>query len=557
MRRLIDVGGALTANLDVESLLNQVLEAARDLTGARYAALGVLDQDREHLERFITTGIEEQAREQIGDLPRGRGVLGLLIRDPKPLRLAHVGEHPDSYGFPTGHPAMSTFLGVPIMIRGEAFGNLYLTEKVGGEFDQADEESVVMLAGWAAIAIENARLYTGVEQRRQELERAVLGLEATTEIALALGGETDIDRVMELIVKRGRALITASSLVILLVEGRDLVVLAAAGDVGLNIKQTSIPIEGTLPGNVLRKGAPELVPDVSAQLRLGFADDISETITSAILVPLMFRDRRLGVIAGFDSRVGGTQFTAEDVRLLRGFAASAATAVVTAQSVQEDRLRLSIEASERERGRWARELHDETLQALAAMRVLHSSALRKGDVEALASASRVSLDQIGTAIENLRGLITELRPAALDEIGLKPALESLIDRAASSVPKIETDIVLPDGDARLPANIESAVYRLVQEALTNVIKHADASHVWIRVEATDAVMEIAVRDDGAGFAPDADANGFGLIGMQERALLAGGELELHTAPGSGTTVQATIPLAAGDGQAGAARQASG
>ena len=208
------MGRALVAELDLERLLHRVLEVAQELTGARYAALGVLDDRRERLERFLTIGIDEATHNAIGELPRGHGILGVLISDPRPLRLSDVGEHPQSYGFPLEHPPMHSFLGVPILVRGQAFGNLYLTEKAGGEFDEADEEAVVVLAEWAAIAIENARLYRDVRGRRDELERAVTTLETTTAIARAVGGETDLQRILELIAKRGRALVAARAIVI-------------------------------------------------------------------------------------------------------------------------------------------------------------------------------------------------------------------------------------------------------------------------------------------------------------------------------------------------------
>src|SRR5215204_421513 len=178
--RLLDVGRSLIAELDPEAVLDQLLEVALELTGAQYAAIGVLDDSREQLERFITRGIDEATHRAIGDLPRGRGVLGVLIRDPRALRLADVGAHPESYGFPLSHPPMRSFLGVPITVRGEVWGNLYLTEKAAGEFNQDDEDTVVILAGWAAIGIDNARLYRDVQRRRDELQRANRGLETTT-----------------------------------------------------------------------------------------------------------------------------------------------------------------------------------------------------------------------------------------------------------------------------------------------------------------------------------------------------------------------------------------
>ena len=173
LRRLIEVSRSLVSELDLEAVLRRLLEAARELTGARYAALGILNPERTELERFLTLGVDERARASIGELPRGRGVLGLLISQPKPLRLREVGDHPRSYGFPPGHPPMSSFLGVPILIRGEAFGNLYLTDKQGeAEFTEADEEAGVVLAEWAAIAIDNARLYqSGESSARSWSER--------------------------------------------------------------------------------------------------------------------------------------------------------------------------------------------------------------------------------------------------------------------------------------------------------------------------------------------------------------------------------------------------
>src|SRR5829696_7921912 len=209
--RLLEAGRSVVAELDLETVLDRLLETARDLTGARYAAIGVLDEQRRSLERFLTSGIDPAAHAAIGDLPRGRGVLGVLIEDPRPLVLPDVSAHPRSYGFPAGHPPMGTFLGVPLLIRGEAWGNVYLTEKDSGPFDDADVHAVTVLADWAAIAIEHANLYARTAERSAELERAVEGLEATTAIARAIGSETDLSRVLELIVKRGRALARPSA----------------------------------------------------------------------------------------------------------------------------------------------------------------------------------------------------------------------------------------------------------------------------------------------------------------------------------------------------------
>src|SRR3954471_19915498 len=170
LRRLLDISRSVASKLDLEAVLRRVVEEACEITGAKYGALGVMNERGDSLDRFITTGIDQETHAAIGDLPRGRGVLGVLITDPKPLRLPDVGSHPRSYGFPPGHPPINTFLGVPILIRGEAYGNLYLTEKQGGAgFDEVDEEAVVLLSDIAAVAIDNARLYQRVESRRDEL----------------------------------------------------------------------------------------------------------------------------------------------------------------------------------------------------------------------------------------------------------------------------------------------------------------------------------------------------------------------------------------------------
>ena len=374
LQRLIEVGRDLVSELDVEVVLDRLLATAQDLTGARFAAVGVLDEDRRELARFITRGIDENGRAVIGDLPHGRGVLGVLITDPQPLRLEDVGAHPSSYGFPPGHPPMGTFLGVPVLIRGEAWGNLYLTEKDGG-FDADDEEAAVVLAAWAAVAVDNARLYTNVQTRRDELERAVRGFEATASIARAVGGETDLSRVLELITKRGRALVEARTVVILLREGDDLVVAAAAGE-GTTEEGNRLPIGGSTAGDVLDQLRARRVEDLERGLRLPVQRLGVPSAQSALYVPLVYRGRGLGVLTAFDRLRGGPQFTDDDEELLKAFAASAATAVATAQSVETDRVRRSMEASEAERRRWARELHDETLQGLAALKVLIGSAAR-------------------------------------------------------------------------------------------------------------------------------------------------------------------------------------
>ena len=544
LRRLIQVGRALVSELDLESVLERVLDAARELTGARYAALGVLDEQRRELERFVTVGVDETTRREIGDLPRGRGVLGVLITDPKPLRLSEVGEHPRSFGFPVGHPPMHNFLGVPILIRGEPYGNLYLTEKAAGDFDESDEEAAVVLADWAAIAISNARSYSGAEGRRKELERAVATFEATAEIARALAGETDLERVLELIVKRGRVLTDARAMMVLLERGGELTVAAIAGELDHDLLGQRIPVEGTVTGHVLRTGKPERLADAPGRLRFALAEQTRAR--TGLVVPLLFRGRALGVLASFDRLVDGPEFSVWDEHVLSGFAVSAAAAVATAQIVSADSRRRGIEAQEKERRRWARELHDDTLQELAALKLFLASAARTEDAAARAEALEQAAARIDASVRTLRAFITELRPAALDESGLKPAFAALAERLehlTGLTVDIQIDLAHESGReaTRLASTVEATVYRIVQEALSNVAKHASVERAEVVVREDAETVQVVVRDDGAGFSLDQSSTGFGIMGMRERVELLNGVLTIESAPGEGTTVRGSLP----------------
>ena len=544
IRRLLDVGRALVAEHDTEAVLDKILHAAREITGARYAALGVLDERRRELERFLTVGIDDELHRRIGNLPRGRGVLGVLIDDPKPLRLPDVSRHPQSYGFPIGHPQMRSFLGVPILVRGLAWGNLYLTEKEGAaEFSAADEEAAVVLSLWAATAIDNARLYESSERRRRQLERAVRSLEAARDVADAVSGPADLDRVLELIVKRGRALVDARTVLIMLREGDDLVVAASAGHAS-GAPGHRVPVARSTAGRVLERGRAERITDVEAHLRIAPASFGVPDARSALLVPMLHRGAGLGVLAAFDRGAEVGAFTSEDEQLLRTFAASAAHAVALNRSVEADRLRSAIAAADAERSRWARELHDQTLQSLGGLRVALASVVGRGDGDTRDSAIRQAIVDIEHEIANLRGIITDLRPSLLDDLGLLPAIEALLDRRRRETGlEIESDLALPaaasDG-AGLDPQLETTVYRVVQEALANVVKHARASAVRVSVGATSDEVTIGVQDDGVGFDPEARTAGFGLAGMRERVYLAGGTLELE-ATNPGMRVRARLP----------------
>ncbi|HEY7255734.1 MAG TPA: GAF domain-containing sensor histidine kinase [Solirubrobacterales bacterium] len=543
-RRLLELGTALLSELDLEAVLRSVVEAARELTAAEYAALGVLDREGTELERFIYVGIDDETKRAIGNLPRGRGVLGELIREPSPLRLADVNQHPHAYGFPPGHPPMHTFLGVPISIRGETFGNLYMTQKRGGvEFDEEDEGAATTLATWAGVAIENARLYTALSEREAEVERALRRSETSVDIARAVGGETDVERVLDLIVKRARALVEARTLLVLLRRGGRLVVVAQAGVVGEEVERLTIPTEDSVfqaamqerVAQHLKPGSPP--SESRVRERLG--------AEAALVVPLLFRGYAVGTLVALDREAGG-EFDEEDLRLLQAFASSAAAAVATAQSVEAERLQQQVEIGERERQRWAQELHDDALQGLAAIRISLAAAVQgEGEdrAERIEAAASETVERLEGQINELSRLINDLRPASLERLGLVGALEALAEEcSARGEIAIETEIEIERGLSR---DEERVVYRLVQESLNNVLKHASAGNASVSVRLVGDQVRIAVEDDGDGFDPDSTGNGRGLLGMRERIELLGGEIEVRSVEGDGTEITANVPVKAG------------
>ena len=548
-RDVLGVARGVLGDLDLERVLERVLKSARELAGARYAAIGVLDESRTALARFITTGVDESTRRQIGSPPTGRGVLGELIRDPTPLRVASVGDHPRSYGFPAGHPPMGSFLGVPVMVAGEPFGNLYLTEKHGGgEFTAADERALVRLAEFAGIAIDHARRYSGLEARRDELEQTVDALGAMVEVSRAIGGQTDLALILELVAKRGRALISARALVIELQIDDGLEVVAAAGELPANLVGRRMALEGSVAQAALRTAATQRLGDELNRARFNehglgrFGFDPED----GLIVPLVFRGHSLGVLVAVDRLDGGPRFTAQDERLLEAFATSAAAAVSTAQSVAIERQRERLAAAEHERARWARELHDETLQSLAALRIALGAADRGGGLDALQGAVRAAIGQLESDMSDIRALITELRPPILDDLGTRAAIEALAERVSSGglIVDATVDLTHDSGRAaqRHTPELELTMYRIVQESLTNATKNGHATRAVVEVIEGTATIEVRIRDDGAGFDPTDRTEGFGVLGMRERVALLHGTLDIESAPGQGTTVRSTLPV---------------
>ena len=439
---------------------------------------------------------------------------------PEAVRGSHVGHRDHYFEAPRTRP-----MGAGL--------DLYARRKDGSEFPcEISLSTVATDQGMMALAA--IRDITDRRRDRDELRRAVRRLQAATDVAIAVGGETDLDRVLEAIVERGRALVDARALIILLREGDDLVVAATAAVAGGLDPQVSR----------LRIRAKE----ASEQVLLGRftgADLDAKESGRALIAPLLFRAEPLGVVVALD-RIGDPgRFDDEDQRLFEAFAASAATGVATARSMAEERLQNTIDAAEQERSRWARELHDETLQALAVLRMRLSSALREEAPEPLEKAGQAAVQQIDDEIVKLRRLITELRPASLDTIGLEAALQALAEQHqhASTSMEVECEFELPRAeDARPTPVLETAVYRLVQEALNNVSKHSMARRAEVTVRTSRGSIEIEVRDDGVGFEPSLAREGFGLVGMRERAALLGGTLDVDSTRGSGTRVRAEIPL---------------
>jgi signal transduction histidine kinase len=475
-------------------------------------------------------------------------VLSELITDPRPLRLADVGAHPHSYGFPAEHPPMKTFLGVPVIVGGGPFGNLYLTEKAGGEeFTEDDEQAVVRLADLAGVAIDHARRYTNVESQRVELRRTVDALDATIQIARALGGETDLERILGLVAKRGRALVSARALVIEHERAGEMVIAAAAGDVPEGLVGQRVDLHNSLAAAALRTRRTLRVDDEPNRPRFeryGLGR-LGVNIDAGLMVPLMFRGQGHGVLVVVDRLNGGPAFTTEDERLLEAFAASAATAIATAETVEAERRRQTLAAAEQERARWARELHDETLQSLASLRVGLATQLRAAAPGPLADAVSEAVAQLGTDIGNLRALVTELRPAALDDMGAQAAIRDLAERVQSRGLEVDLTIDLAYERGRAPdrhtSELETAIYRIIQESLTNATKHGEAQHASVTVEEDETTVHITIQDDGCGFDTTAKSGGFGLLGMHERAELLEGTLQIQSAPGQGTSVKAALP----------------
>jgi len=536
-RALLDAVAGLTAELSLDALLQRVVEVAAELTTARYVALGVIDPTGSKLERFVTTGIDAETHAAIGEFPHGRGILGVLIRDAKPLRLHEIAEDPRSVGFPPAHPPMRTFLGVPILLRGVAYGNIYLTEKAGGDdFTEEDEELVTLLAGQAAIAIENARLYESATTWSRQLESLI-------EVGNALATETDLDRLLELVARRLRELLEARLVTVLLPAGPDeLRFVAAAGEGPDDLIGQTISRTRSKSGRVLDRMRSERVDSVLEDQEVDREVTRRLAARTGLWVPLVVRNQAIGVIGAYDKLGPDPRFSDGDQRLAETFASRAAVAVDLSERVARDALRRVVAAQELERHRLARELHDETGQALISVLLGLRAVEEKGGDEELRNAVAQVRELVVATLQDVRRLAVELRPKALDDFGLVAALERLTQTFAEQS-GIAVDFEAALGPERLPEEVETAIYRIVQESLTNVVKHAQARHVSVLLTRRSGAAAAVIEDDGRGFDPGAARDGgFGLEGMRERVLLLDGRFEIETNPGAGTTLVVEVPV---------------
>ena len=534
LRGLVDAGIALSSELSLDDLLQKLVETAAALTGARYAALGVIDETGTELERFLTTGIDPETHAAIGELPRGRGILGVLIRNAEPLRLESIADDPRSVDFPPNHPPMRGFLGVPILLRGHAYGNLYLTEKAGGQFTAEDQELVETLASQAAVAIENARLYEDATNWSAQLE-------ALNEVGTALAAEIELPRLLKLICRRLRGLIGARVVTIALLAPDGTLRIEAADGVGADdILGLQLEHAGSKSGRVLERRRAERVDSLADDPEVDQQATRPLDARTGLYVPLITGARPIGVIVAHDQEGEDPRFGDDDLRLAETFAARAAVAVDLSARVATDALRRVVEAQELERRRLARELHDQTGQELTSV-LLGLKAVEEANSDADRTEALAAVrEQVVETLHDVRRLAVELRPKALDDFGLVPALERLRDTFAEQTGmRVDLESRVR---GRLPTDVETALYRIVQEALTNIVKHAQASAVSIVLARQGGTVTALIEDDGRGFSPVGNGEGLGLLGMGERLALLGGKLKVESSPGAGTTIVAEVPL---------------
>jgi signal transduction histidine kinase len=527
--RLLEAGLALAGDLSLPATLQRIVELAAGLAGARYGALGVLGRDGV-ISEFITTGVSVEERAAIGHIPHGRGILGVLIDDARPLRLHDIAEDPRSVGLPANHPPMRSFLGVPVMARGRVYGNLYLTEKQGGEdFDAGDERALTLLAGQAGAAIEAAQLYEEASDRAQRLE-------AIREITTAILAGTDTGELLELIVGHARALVGADLATLALpVDDERLAVEAADGLLAGELRGTVFPAEGSVTGEVLRTGKAVVLADAASDGRSA-QPIVRAGVGPAVFVPLAVRGRTLGTLTVANAS-GGALLRETAVQLVETFAEQAAVALEYAR-LQGELQRLAVLE---DRERIAKELHDGAIQALFAVGMgLQGSALLAGDPE-LRDRLQNAVEELDRVIRDLRNYIFGLRPGILADRQLDQALQGLVEEFQRRTGMVAVAEVDPATAAEL-AGRAGDVVQLAREALSNVSRHAKAVTCRVSLYTDEHGGVLEIDDDGRGFDPTRPTGpGQGLRNLRERAASLGGRAQVDSTPGQGTRVRVTIP----------------
>ncbi|MFJ5617343.1 GAF domain-containing protein [Micromonospora sp. NPDC093243] len=527
LRALLDAVVGIGTDLDLRSTLGRIVQAACELVGARYGALGVVGPDR-LLHDFIVHGISPELHAKIGDLPHGRGVLGLLIDEPRPLRMPDITKHPRSYGFPANHPPMHSFLGVPVRIRERIFGNLYLAEKQdGAEFTEDDEEIVVALAAAAGVAIENARLYALAHRRERWLS-------ATAEITSVLLGEVRRTDALALVARRAREVAEAELALVLLydpeAEAFTVEVVDGADEPARALVGSVLPAAETSFGAAAAAGRHDQVDDLAhaapwpALLRTG----------PAVIAPLTTADTLHGVLVIAHRPERGGAATDDDVAMLGSFAGQAALAMERARGQEERELLVVLE----DRERIARDLHDVVIQRLFATGLQLQSAAPMSARPELAKRINTAVDDLDATIKDIRRTIFELRTPMT--AALRTEIREAVELAAESLgfrPSLE---LTGPVDSAVPDALRSELTAVLREALSNAVRHAQAHHVAVAVRVDAGEVTVTVTDDGVGCEPSAPRGG--LVNLRERAERHGGEFTLRAAHPRGTELRWSAPL---------------
>jgi len=532
LQGLLDAVVAIGSGLELDATLHRIAAAAVKLVDARYGALGVLDEQRAMV-GFIYVGLDDAAMARIGRPPRGRGLLGTLIDDPRPLRLADLGTHPASIGLPPGHPPMRSFLGVPIRVRGVVFGNLYLTEKrTGGRFTADDEAVVQALATAAGVAIDNARLFEETRRRQRWLEAAG---EITTEL---LSGVNPADA-LPLVARRALELSAADCTLIALPAESDPALLVAnvtAGAPGADtepVRGLAMPLDSSVAGAVYRSTRPQRIADLRSA---GATEPLAQLgrFGPALVLPLRSGEHVVGTLVAL-RRQGGEPFTADQLPVVASFADQAAIALELAGKQLAQR-QLAVLA---DRDRIARDLHDQVIQRLFAIGLLMQSVQRQMPDGARDRLGR-ALEQLDQTISDIRTTIFKLHEPPDDRSGgLRSRLLQVVEDVTAGVEITPTVRMSGPLDTLVPREIADHVEAVLREALSNAVRHAAAERIVITVDVGDD-LTVEVVDDGIGM--PAHVGRSGLRNVEQRAAVLGGELRMARAGEHGTRLLWRVPL---------------